>query len=479
MQSLLSFKPKSLSSSSASNGSNAHQVPIAIDEAMWENDPQWRNWKEALQQFTGQLKVLELCGGTGAGYLSLQKLLPIDALQLVGHWDTDAELGQILNNLHGESSAVHLGPEQGDIMKARTDSFPSANIAIAGPPCPPWSSMGNKHSFDDKRADVFWKVVDIVLHQASTGSLGMFVLENVEALTHKVKGLALSPLQTIMARLQADLPDNWALGAHVCSALDFGLPQRRRRVYIVGHRSDLFGDTPFAEPKHFELRYQLSTFLQHNGLHARPCDTAPGTPLQRQNLVDWKSAYDNFMIHPVNAGSLAIVDITRTPSGRTTWGSKTLNPDIVECLTASGPNLHLFSLGEGIGKLSTDRRLQGHERAALQGFPPSVCALVTNAPAHKRIVGNAMAVSVVGAVLATELVSLLATSSHDNIAAWLSSGRQAVRHGAVQARALDTPISLSSSASTRQVPPLNLPDAVCMEMPDKRRRVGEDSDNCI
>jgi DNA (cytosine-5)-methyltransferase 1 len=477
MQSRLSFKPKASSSSSPSNGSSAHQLPIVSDEAVWEKDPQWCSWKCALKRFIGDMKVLELCGGTGAGYLALQKLLPIGSLQLVGHWDTDEELGQILNVIHGKSSALHLGPEQGDIMQVRTDSFPSANIAIAGPPCPPWSSMGNNNSFGDKRADVFWKVVDIVLHQANTASLGMFVLENVEALSHKRKGGELSPLKTIMDRLKAGLPENWALGAHVCSALDFGLPQRRRRVYIVGHRSDLFGDTPFSEPEHFARRYPLSEFLQHNGLHTQPSDTAQGTELQKQNLVDWKCEYTSFMTHPVNEGSLAIVDISRTPSGRTAWGSRSLNPDMVECLTASGPKLHLFSLGEGTGKLSTDRRLQGHERARLQGFPPSICTLVDNGRVHKRIFGNAMAVSVVGAVVATELVSLLATASHDAIAAWLSHDRQAVQHGAVQARALDTAISMSSSASTRQVP--LKPTETSAEMPYKRRRLDKDSEHCI
>eukprot|EP00972_Heterocapsa_arctica_P016469 2430886-Heterocapsa_arctica.AAC.1 len=97
------------------------------------------------------------------------------------------------------------------------------------------------------------------------------------------------------------------------------------------------------------------------------------------------------MINPIHEGSLAIVDISRTPSGRPAWSSASLRRDVVECLTASDPNLHVFSRGQGTDNLSIERRLQGVESATLQGFPPSV------------VFGNAMTVSVVGAVVATEL----------------------------------------------------------------------------
>ena len=257
MQSRLSFQQQACASSSASTrppGPCAHQLPIVIDEAVWEKDAQWCNWKASLQSFKGKLKVLELCGGSGAGYLALHKLLPIGALQLVGHWDTDGELMQMFNVIHGKSTAMHLGSVEGDILGGSMDRFPIANIVIAGPPCPPWSKLGKKESFGDKRADVFWRVVDIVLHQANQGPLGMFVLENVESLQHKNNGVNVSPLNMIMEKLQAGLPEAWVLAAHTCNSLDFGMPQRRSRVYIVGHRSDLFGAAPFSKPEHFARR---------------------------------------------------------------------------------------------------------------------------------------------------------------------------------------------------------------------------------
>lgn len=482
MQSRLSFQQQACASSSASTrppGPCAHQLPIVIDEAVWEKDTQWCHWKSSLQSFKGKLKVLELCGGSGAGYLALHKLLPIGALQLVGHWDTDGELMQMFNVIHGKSTAMHLGSVEGDILGGSMDRFPIANIVIAGPPCPPWSKLGKKESFGDKRADVFWRVVDIVLHQANQGPLGMFVLENVESLQHKNNGVNVSPLNMIMEKLQAGLPEAWVLAAHTCNSLDFGMPQRRSRVYIVGHRSDLFGAAPFSKPEHFARRLPLSTFVnQPNRHHTEPSDIAQGTLLQKENLVDWKIAYKEFMINPIHEGSLAIVDISRTPSGRTAWGSISLHPDIAECLTASGPNLHIFSLGQGTENLSIDRRLQGAERAALQGFPPCVCNLVGNGAKDKRIFGNAMTVSVVGAVVATELIRLIITSSQENIAAWLSHDSASY---ATPCASQDLVIARVDDAATD--PPGPHPtqpiDACCMEMPDKRRRLDKDHKQLI
>eukprot|EP00972_Heterocapsa_arctica_P083001 12230347-Heterocapsa_arctica.AAC.1 len=65
------------------------------------------------------------------------------------------------------------------------------------------------------------------------------------------------------------------------------MPQRRSRVYIVGHPSYLFGATPFSKPVHFARRFPLSTFVNKpNCPRTQPSDTAQGTELQKENLVD-------------------------------------------------------------------------------------------------------------------------------------------------------------------------------------------------
>ena len=393
-------------------------MSTVIDEALWEKDPQWQLWRDAVRGLPGKLTLLELCGGTGAAFLALSKLLPAGALELAGHWDIDTGLAEVLRAVHSDCSRIHLGPGAGDILATDVEHFPPSHAIVAGPPCPPWSKLGRRESFSDKRCAVFWRVIDIVTCQANIGTLGMFVLENVEALAHrdKAKGNK-APLDTVLEELRSNLPSGWKVAAQTCNSLKFGVPQRRARIYIVGHCVKLFGYDACPQPLGLS-QSSLSTLLAYHPVAVK--QNIANTDLQQQNLDDWKQLYRDMMLDRVGgAGSLAVVDISRTPSGRTAWGAKALRPDIVECLTAAGPNLHVFALGEGMNELSIDRRLTGPERAALQGFPPSICKLCQNTAKDKRIFGNAMTVPVVGAVMATELARLLDIADKDTVSQWL------------------------------------------------------------
>ena len=70
------------------------------------------------------------------------------------------------------------------------------------------------------------------------------------------------------------------------------------------------------------------------------------TNVQQASVNDFKDAYKDLMNDPRRRGQYAVVDVSRTPTSRTAWGNKSqLKPDMVECLTASGPLLHVFALG--------------------------------------------------------------------------------------------------------------------------------------
>ena len=61
--------------------------------------------------------------------------------EVVAALDVDVELGSALLWLHGsQSERIHLGTN-GDILQAAFWDWPVADIVIAGPPCPPWSSL--------------------------------------------------------------------------------------------------------------------------------------------------------------------------------------------------------------------------------------------------------------------------------------------------------------------------------------------------
>ena len=133
----------------------------------WTNDSVWVQCQGQLRNFPGQVSMLELCAGMGTSFLAAQLLLGKDKVAMAGCWDVDPNLRPVLEFLHGHGSpAVHVGPDMGDIVRCDVASFPSANIITAGPPCPPYSSMGKRAGLRDRRAKPFYKTIDIIAHQA-------------------------------------------------------------------------------------------------------------------------------------------------------------------------------------------------------------------------------------------------------------------------------------------------------------------------
>ena len=91
---------RALPRAQGSRGCHWWAMSSGPDEASWEQDSQWQQWKTAVRGFSGKLQLLELCGGTGSAYIALSKLLPAGTLQLFGHWDIDGELAHWIQIIH-------------------------------------------------------------------------------------------------------------------------------------------------------------------------------------------------------------------------------------------------------------------------------------------------------------------------------------------------------------------------------------------
>ena len=361
-------------------------------------------------ELKGNLKVLELCSGVGTACFSAKRLLGRDRVESVGLYDSDAQLRPLLIQLHGEadSDQWHLGPVKGNILGKPPDSFPNCHLLVAGPPCPPWSAKGSRGSFHDARSHVMWSVIDVIVRKASQTALIMFIMENVVGITRGPNADGDTPAAIITKKLRESCP-GWRVDLHILNAKDFGLPQSRGRVYWVGHRVASFGVSP-SSPVPFKSVVAAGKMLNwtDNGQHKY-------TALQDANILDFKSAMKSCMENVSRKGQVAICDPTRTPCGRTKWGSSRPTPDVCECLTASGTALHVFALGHGsTGKLPIDRPVKVSERAAFQGFP-SGWAENTDWAVLKRAVGNAMAVSVVGSVIGSLIVAFVQDESDTGV----------------------------------------------------------------
>ena len=109
-------------------------------------------------------------------------------------------------------------------------SLDPVDIVTAGPPCPPWSSLGCGKTTEDPRAEVFNAVVECVIHWGQTG-LKVFLLENVLGVLKSWKGGR--PFMSELVRyFRKEMP--WfKYRVEVTNSKDHGLPQNRTRVFLI------------------------------------------------------------------------------------------------------------------------------------------------------------------------------------------------------------------------------------------------------
>ena len=436
-----------ISADAESSHDQIHAVPCtSVKECChWDADATWKRLRHDLERFPAGLQVLELCGGVGTGHIALHKLLKdVAAFNVVGHYDIDEALQPLLTASGLPLQNIHLGRKKGDILKQSPQDFPLHHLLVAGPPCPPWSSIGSRSSWEDTRSQAFDKVMEIIAYHAEHGNLLLFVLENVVGMSWSTKGSTEKPIDIVVKRLRKTCP-GWAIEVHRVNSLDFGLPQSRTRLYVVGRRYSPEKNESYMPPlRKFQQRLPLSKCLDTS-------DKIPGTytSLQRKNIREWKALYKFELNTEKFLNQFAVVDASRTPSTRTVYTKATKHPDRCPCLTASGPKLHVFALGPHTDETSSplDRPMRNTERAKVQGF----YGAIVDAASHmsvadgKRIFGNAMTVPAVGCVIARELLGLLRALNIEKLTAILSSTEtQSQRYSRTSSR------TTHSESSTRK-----------------------------
>lgn len=142
-------------------------------------------------------------------------------------WDESAQKTYAAN--FGETPA-------GDITKIPPESIPDHDILLAGFPCQPFSIIGDMKGFEDTRGTLFFNIEQILQAKEPPA----FLLENVKQLSTHNGGRT---FDVIIGHLNQ-------LGYHtystILNALDFGVPQKRERTFIVGFKENLDFHFPSA-----------------------------------------------------------------------------------------------------------------------------------------------------------------------------------------------------------------------------------------
>ena len=118
----------------------------------------------------------------------------------------------------------------GDITKIDEKSIPDHDILCAGFPCQPFSISGKQKGFDDTRGTLFFDICRIINEKKPS----VVFLENVKHMVHHNGGRT---LQTILDKLE-DL--GYEVSWRVLNGVDFGVPQNRERIIIIGSLNGKF-----------------------------------------------------------------------------------------------------------------------------------------------------------------------------------------------------------------------------------------------
>jgi len=191
-----------------------------------------------------EFKFIDLFAGIGGIRQPFQELG--GQCVFTSEWDKFAQKTYIAN--YGEVP-------NGDITQIKASDIPNHDILLAGFPCQAFSQAGLKQGFDDTRGTMFFEVQRILAEKRPKA----FLLENVKQLKGHNKGRTLETILTILrGEHNQDIPSDIPMSDEARKALsqklnyhtefkilragDFGAPQNRERIYIVGFDKDYYGD---------------------------------------------------------------------------------------------------------------------------------------------------------------------------------------------------------------------------------------------
>lgn len=241
----------------------------------------------------------------------------------------------------------------GDITTRDIKDLPDIDLYVCGFPCQPFSAAGRKNGFAHDSGNVFWSCFEVI----KTKKPKYFILENVKGLLSNDKGKTWKTIWGALNEL-----DDYTVEWKILNTKDYGIPQNRERLFIVGRK----GSTPFSWPTSIPLTKKLSEYV----------DT---TITDRKQYSESREAYmKKYEGHVFLDLSWVTMDNRRKQKMR-------LGKEIASCICAVSK---IVCLHDGLHRDATCGEL-----LQLQGFQDDFNQVVSKTQITKQI-GNSMSVNV-------------------------------------------------------------------------------------
>lgn len=221
------------------------------------------------------LKFIDLFCGIGSFHYSFEKF----NWECVMACDIDTAVRQTYTSNYNQTPL-------GDITKIDPKNISSFDILCAGFPCQPFSQCGQHKGFDDERGSLFFHIVKFVkFHEPK-----IIILENVQGLLNHDNG---NTFKTIKEQLELK---NYTVGYKILKCSDYGIPQMRKRLFILGIRNDLDLKHKINDMLNFseyEKKVSLSAYL------SKPFDKELAYTIRcggKKSPINDKHNWDGYMV---------------------------------------------------------------------------------------------------------------------------------------------------------------------------------------
>ena len=266
------------------------------------------------------------------------------------------------------------------LVDIKSEEIPECDIIIGGPPCQSWSLAGAMKGKEDSRGQLFYEYVRVIKDKRPMA----FVAENVKGIVSKAH------IESFNEIVDMFKESGYTVTYKLVNAKDYGVPQDRERVFIVGIRNDLKVSYEFPEATHEKGNYVT-------------LETAIGD--LRDNPGEWmEGSFSTIFMSRNRRRSWDEVAFTVQASGRQTQ----IHPD--------SPEMEKIEKDKWQFKEESNRkvrRMSVRECARIQTFPDEFKFLGEPINENYKMIGNAVPVKLAEAV-ARKLRECL-TNNNDEI----------------------------------------------------------------
>jgi DNA (cytosine-5)-methyltransferase 1 len=279
------------------------------------------------------------------------------------------------------------------IVDVKPEEIPAVDGIIGGPPCQSWSLAGAMRGIKDKRGKLFYEYIRILKDKKPK----FFLAENVPGI---ISSAHINEFNKILAEFEK-------LGYNVTykllNAQDYGVPQERKRVIVVGFRKDLGKTFEFPEPTHKKGNKELPEWVT---LKEALAGLPEAKPAKDKNKPNENLAVPN---QEYMAGGFSTIYLSRNRCKN--WDESSFT------IQAMGRHAPIHPSSAKMKKLGPDewkfegnspvyRRLSVRECARIQTFPDNFIFYYNSVADGYKMIGNAVPVKLAEAIAKKILASL-------------------------------------------------------------------------